>query len=188
MTVTVTAVVLCGGGSIRFGADKTRQPLGETTVLGHLVDSLPLDWSVVAVGTPRPLEREVTWSREDPPGGGPLAGIAAGVRGVTTDVVVVIAGDMPFAGPWAARLVDTLAAAPATNAVTARDGDQRPNPLLTAYRTDALREALPHDPAGGSARLLLQAIAHEGMLVPDEESLDVDTPEALEAARHRLGP
>ena len=184
----MTAVVLCGGGSTRFGADKTSQPLGETTVLEHLVDSLPLDWSVVAVGTPRPLEREVTWTREDPPGGGPLAGIAAGICGVTTDVVVVIAGDMPFAGPWAARLVDTLDADPTTNAVTARDGGQRANPLLTAYRTDALREALPHDPSGGSARLLLQAIAHEGLLVPDEESLDVDTPEALEAARHRLGP
>lgn len=186
--MTVTAIVLCGGGSVRFGADKTRQVLGDSTVLEHLVDALPLDWSVVAVGTPRPLAREVTWTREDPPGGGPLAGIAAGIRGVTADVVVVIAGDMPFAGPWAARLVDTLDADPTTNAVTARDGDQRANPLFTAYRTDALREALPHDPSGRSARLLLEAIAHEGLLVPDEESLDVDTPEALEAARRRLGP
>ena len=186
--MTVTAVVLCGGGSTRFGADKTSQPLGETTVLDHLVDSLPTTWAVVAVGTPRPLGRAVAWAREDPPGGGPLAGIAAGIRGVTADVVVVIAGDMPFAGPWAVRLVDALAGCPDVGAVTSRDGDDRANPLLTAYRTDALREALPHDPSGGSARFLLQAIEHESLLVPDEESLDVDTPEALEAARHRLGP
>jgi len=190
--VNVTAVVLCGGGSIRFGADKTRQPLGAApgavTVLDHLIDSLAAEWNIVAVGPPRPLGRDVSWTRENPAGGGPVAAISAGLRHVTTELVVVIAGDMPFAGAPAARLVEGLAADPTTDAVTARDGEGRTNPLLTAYRSEALRRALPSDPAGAPARFLLGRVRHTTLSVPDEESLDVDTPEALEVARHRLAP
>jgi len=188
--VNVTAILLCGGGSTRFGADKTRQPLGDSTVLDHLLDSLVPGWGVVAVGPPRPLRREVTWAREVPPGGGPLAGISAGMRHVSTDLVVVLAGDMPFAGTTATQLVATLVADAdaVTDAVTAVDGDGRTNPLLTAYRSEALRRAQPRDPAGPPARLLLQTIRHTTLAVPDEQSLDVDTPEALERARHRLDP
>ena len=189
-SVSVTVIVLCGGGSTRFGADKTCQPLGDSTVLDHLLDSLVPGWDVVAVGPPRPLRREVTWTREVPPGGGPLAGISAGMRHVSTDLVVVLAGDMPFAGTTATQLVATLVADAdaATDAVTVVDGDGRTNPLLTAYRSEALRRALPRDPAGAPARLLLQTIRHTTLAVPDEQSLDVDTPETLERARHRLDP
>lgn len=186
--MSVTAIVLCGGGSTRFGADKTRQRLGASTVLDHLVASLAPQWSVVAVGPPRPLGREVTWAREDPAGGGPLAGIASGMRHVATELVVVLAGDMPFAGAPAARLVAALIADPRPDAVTALDGDGRSNPLLTAYRSAEVRRALPSDPAGAPARLLLDTLEHTTLRVPDEESLDVDTPDALEVARHRLAP
>ena len=34
----------------------------------------------VVVADPRPTARPVHWSREDPPGGGPVAALAAGVR------------------------------------------------------------------------------------------------------------
>ena len=186
--MSVTAIVLCGGGSTRFGADKTRQPLGGSTVLDQLVDSLPAEWSVVAVGPPRPLARDVTWAREAPPGGGPLAAVAVGMAHAATDLVVVLAGDMPFAGSSATRLVDALTADPATDAVSARDGTGRTNPLLTAYRGEVLRRSLPADPVGAPARLLLASITHTTLLVADEQSLDVDTPEALEHARHRLAP
>lgn len=189
--VPVTALVLCGGGSTRFGpdADKTDASLGSTSVLGRLLAGLPGEWDVVAVGPPRPLERHVTWAREDPPGAGPLAGVAAGMRHVTTRTVVILAGDMPFAGPWAVRLAGALAAGASLDAVAAvvggGDGDKRPNPLFAAYRSDVLRRSLPPDPAGAAARRLLDVRAVATLEVPPEAGLDVDTPQALEQARQQ---
>lgn len=184
----ITAIVLCGGESRRFGRDKTRQPLGETSVLDRLIMALPADWVVVAVGVPRQLSRPVTWAREDPPGGGPLAGIASGLACATTNVVVVVAGDMPFASGAAVRLADALGDDPSVDAVVALDGAGRQNPLLAAYRSDAVRAAMPPQPGGAPARLLLTAIRHTTLRVDDDEALDVDTPQALDHARHRLEP
>ena len=48
-----------------------------------------------------------------------------------------------------------------------------------------MREALPDPPADAPARSLL-ALAHTTVAVDDADALDVDTPEALAAARHRL--
>ncbi len=187
--MTVTAVVLCGGQSRRLGRDKTAEALGDTTVLDHLLDALPQAWLVVVVGATRPTTRPVTWAREDPPGGGPLAATAAGLALATGDLIVVIAGDMPFAAPAASRLVSALVTAiendAGLDAVTASDGDGRPNPLLTAYRTEVVRHALPSDPAGRPARWLLDRVRAGTLAVDAHEALDVDTAEALAEARRR---
>ena len=179
-----TVVVLCGGDSTRLGTDKIAAPLGGTTVLDHLLDALPPSWPVVAVGPERPTRRSVRWTREAPPGGGPVAGVAAGLDRVETELLVIVAGDMPFAGPAAVLLADALRRDPGTDAVAAVDHDQ-PNPLLAAYRAARLREVLPHPPQGRPARALLD-LTHTLLAVGDEAVTDVDTPEALEAARHRL--
>lgn len=179
-----TVVVLCGGRSTRLGTDKIAAPLGATTVLDHLLDALPPTWSVVAVGPVRPTHRTVRWTRESPAGGGPTAGVAAGLALVESELVVVVAGDMPFAGPAAVRLAQALRDDPATDAVAAVDHD-RPNPLLAAYRSARLRQVLPDPPHGRPGRALL-GLTHTLLAVGEEAVLDVDTPEALAAARHRL--
>jgi CTP:molybdopterin cytidylyltransferase MocA len=92
---------------------------------------------------------------------------------------------MPYAADIAGRLASTLRADAATDGVVAVDTGGRPNPLLAAYRTAALRHALPDPPADAPARSLL-AVAHTTLPVDEADSLDVDTPEALAAARHRL--
>jgi molybdopterin-guanine dinucleotide biosynthesis protein A len=183
--VDATALVLCGGESRRLGIDKTTAELGGTSVLDRLLDALPASWPVVAVGPERATDRAVRWTREMLPGGGPVAAVAGGLPSVATDLVVVLAGDMPFAAPSAIRLVGVLNGDATTDAVAAREASGRTNPLLAAYRTDALRAALPWPPEGQPARSLL-AVAHTTLDVPEEDALDVDTPEALEAARHRL--
>jgi molybdopterin-guanine dinucleotide biosynthesis protein A len=188
--VDTTALVLCGGDSRRLGsdgADKTAAPLGATTVLDQLLDALPAEWPVVAVGLERPTRRSVRWTRESPAGGGPVAAVAAGLPLVDTDLLVVLAGDMPFAAGAATRLAATLHDDPTTDAVVAADPGGRPNPLLAAYRATALRDALPHPPANAAARSLL-AVAHATAPVGERDSLDVDTPEALAAARRRVEP
>ena len=95
--VTTTAVVLCGGESRRFGSDKTRADLDGVPVLDVLLSSLPPGWDVLCVGPERPTSREaVRWTREDPPGGGPVAGLAAALTVVDSPVTVLLGGDMPY--------------------------------------------------------------------------------------------
>lgn len=186
---TVAAVVLCGGQSRRFGSDKTQAAYAGGTVLDALLTALPGDWEVVCVGPQRRVSRPARWTVEDPPGGGPLAGIAAGLAATTptVEVVVVLAGDLPAAGPAAGRLLDHLRAAPASmDAVAAVDDHGRENPLLAAYRATALRATLPADPANRPARTLLDALAHQTLRVSTTESHDVDTPADLDALRRRL--
>lgn len=177
----VTVVVLAGGRSRRFGSDKLAAPLGRQTVLQAVLSSLPAPWPVVVVGPARECDRAVTWAREQPPGGGPLAGVAAGIEQVGTPLVAVVAGDMPYAGPALVGLVDTLRAGPPeVAAAVARDDAGWANPLLAAYRTAAVREALPVPAADRPAKLLL-GLAHLEVPVSGRAARDVDTPADLAA-------
>jgi molybdopterin-guanine dinucleotide biosynthesis protein A len=184
-----TVVVLAGGRAVRFGSDKLAARLDGMPLLDHLLLALPADWPVVVVGGERQVPRSVVWAREDPPGGGPLAGIAAGVEHVGSELVAVVAGDMPHAAPALVELAGVLRTAPpeVTGAV-ARDREDVPNPLLAVYRTAAVRGALPADPRGVPARSLLD-LPHSSVAVPGVAALDVDTPADLDELAHRAaGP
>ena len=183
----VTVVVLAGGTSRRFGTDKLAAPLGDSTVLDRLLQALPAWWPVVLVGPTRPTGRpDAVWVREQPSGGGPLAGVAAAAAVAATDVVAVVAGDMPFAAPALATLVAALdASGPDVGGAVARV-DGRVNALLAAYRVNALRAVLPGSPHGLPARTLL-TVAHVEVAVAAGLARDVDTPDDLEAARTHLG-
>ncbi len=175
----VTVVVLAGGTSRRFGADKLGARLHGSTVLETVVASLPASWPVVVVGPPRDCGRPVTWTRENPTGGGPLAGVAAGVVRVRTRLVAVVAGDMPYAGPALERLVAALRTAPPeVGGVVATDDAGFANPLLAAYRTSAVRAALPIPAANRPAKLLLE-VPHVEVFVTGPAGRDVDTPADL---------
>ena len=183
----VAVVVLAGGGSRRFGSDKLAAPLRGSTVLDETLAGLPVGWPVVVVGGRRTTSRSVTWTREEPPGGGPLAAVAAGLALVSADVVAVVAGDMPDAGRALAELVDTLRAAPdEVDAVIGTDGGGVANPLLAAYRTEAVRALLRAcgSAHGRPARLLLD-LAHTELRVDASAARDVDLPADLDDLRDR---
>jgi molybdopterin-guanine dinucleotide biosynthesis protein A len=182
----VTAVVLCGGSARRFGRDKTRADLAGTPVLDHVLAGLPGHGPVVCVGSPRPVPRDVSWCQEDPPGGGPLAALAASLPLVRSTALVLLGGDMPYAARAAPSLVAALDAAPDADAAVGRDGGGRVQPLLAAYRTAALAGAVPSDPAGMPLMRLLNTLSVVSVPVDAVTALDVDTPDDLERARHRL--
>ena len=184
----MTAIVLCGGAGRRFGGDKTRADLAGIPVLDHVLDGLPSDWPVICVGDPRLTRRPVRWCREDPPGGGPVAAIAAALRHVDSPVVVVLGGDMPHAAGPAPDLASRLAQGPDLEAVLGSDGDGRLQPLLAAYRTEALRGAVPQPAAGAALMRLLDSLRTLVVPLPEGAALDVDTTEDLDRARHRLDP
>lgn len=184
----MTGVVLCGGAGRRFGGDKTRADLAGSPVLDHVLDGLPATWPVICVGEPRHTGRPTAWCRERPPGGGPVAAIAAALPHVGTPVVVLLGGDMPYAAGPAPGLVSRLADAPDVDAVLGSDGEGRLQPLLAAYRTSALRAALPDPAAGTPLMRLVDLLATVVVDLPEGSAVDVDTAEDLEAARHRLDP
>jgi molybdopterin-guanine dinucleotide biosynthesis protein A len=188
-------VVLAGGTSRRMGGgDKTALDLGAGhSVLGHLVHALGPSVPLVIVGPPRALEREVLWARESPTGGGPLAGLAAGLAALDTrpgsaDWVVALAGDQPFAAEAVPELLAAVAGADVeVDAVMGTDADGRLQPLLAAYRRAVLRDRLRGPATGSSMHSLLDRLAVRTVTLPARALLDVDDPAALAAARRAMG-
>ncbi|QIM21793.1 NTP transferase domain-containing protein [Phycicoccus sp. HDW14] len=183
----VTVVVLAGGGSRRFGSDKLAADLGGVTVLDHLLARLPVGWPLVLVGPPRDTARpDARWVLEDPPGGGPLAGVATGAAAVGTALLVVVAGDMPHAAEAVPGLLAALdAAGPDVAAAVAVDDDGHANPLLAAYRSAAVREALPGPAHDAPAKRLLR-LSHTEVRVTGHRGRDVDTAADLERLRREV--
>jgi MobA-like NTP transferase domain len=77
------AIVLAGGTGRRLdGVDKADLDMAGATLLERAVESVASADRVVGVADPRPLPRRVVWTREKPPGTGPVATIAAGLAKV----------------------------------------------------------------------------------------------------------
>jgi len=191
---SVVAVVLAGGSSRRWGGvDKTATDLDGAPLLVHVARGLPPAVPVVVVGPPdHPAARSAElaaaiWTREDPPGGGPVAGLAAActvLPAAATDLVL-LAGDQPFAVP---RLLDRLSTSGA-DVVLGVDPDGRVQPLLAAYRVPPLCALLSRDdtePAGRSLRWVLSGLRQVLLPVTAREAFDLDAPDDLGTARALL--
>ncbi|GAA4832723.1 molybdenum cofactor guanylyltransferase [Saccharopolyspora rosea] len=187
MTVAFAAVVLAGGSARRLGGvDKLLLPVAGRTLLQSALDAVSGADPVVAVGPPRAVDAPVVWTREDPPGGGPLAGIDAGLRALpaTTSLVAVLAGDHPdVTATTVARLRAAVADAPRAVGAVLTDGV--PQWLVGVWRVDALLRAMPSQPVGLPVRSALAPL--DPVLVPATgfEASDVDTPRDLRDARTR---
>jgi molybdopterin-guanine dinucleotide biosynthesis protein A len=183
------ALVLAGGQARRLaGADKPAVLIGGRTLLDRAVAAVAAAGRVVVVGPPRPLDHDVEWCQEDPPGGGPVAAIAAGLPRTTAEVVVVLAADLPYVAPAVPVLVRTLAESGADLAMLA-DDTGRANHLAAAWRRAALEAALAAtaQPRGAAVRSLLTAVTV--VLVPDDAGWgrDCDTWDDVAAARAEEG-
>lgn len=182
MVTPWTAVVLSGGLSRRLGFDKTQVSIAGRRLIDRVLDAIPASVPIVVVGPDPHAARAVTLVREDPPGGGPAAAVAAAVAIVDTEVVGVIAADMPFGVDAVRRLLPHLEA---DAVVPVTDG--HPQPLCAVYRTAALR-ALEVDP-GSSMRQVLAKLQVQYVPTESADFVDVDTPADLASARERLaGP
>ncbi|MFD4257228.1 NTP transferase domain-containing protein [Streptomyces sp. NPDC058534] len=189
------AVVLAGGAARRLGgADKPGLRVGGRALLDRVLAACAGARTTVVVAGPRPTARPVTWAREDPPGGGPLAALAAGLRHTTAEYVVVLSADLPFLGePTVARLLSALAASEA-DGVLLTDADGRDQPLVAAYRASAVRRELAAlarereegtDLTGMPLRRLTGALRLTR--VPDAvASFDCDTWDDIATARARI--
>ncbi|HZV25374.1 MAG TPA: hypothetical protein VFG00_03705, partial [Acidothermaceae bacterium] len=81
------------------------------------------------------------------------------------------------------KLIDALARAQADAAMLVDDAGRR-QPLLAAYRTDALRRcSAGRDWRGASVRALTEGLTVVEVAAVGDEALDCDTPEQLTAAQ-----
>ena len=179
------AVVLSGGRGTRLGGvDKGDLQIGGKRLIDRVLDALVVARRVVVVGPPLEVEAEVLWTREEPAGGGPVAGLAAGLTLVEEEVVVVVAVDMPFVTK---SVVTRLVAASSgrDGAILCNGGDQY---LCGAYAAEALRANLRSLKAiqGASMRRLLEGLSLERVTDP-AASWDCDTWEQVERARLQEG-
>jgi molybdopterin-guanine dinucleotide biosynthesis protein A len=192
------AVVLAGGRGTRLGgADKPGLVVGQRTLLGSVVWAVTEAGAsrVVVVGPQRPASsgpgargaEQVRYTREDPPGGGPVPALRRGLAEVSAPDVVLLAADLPFLRPvHVTRLLAALAG-PAARGAALLDASGQPQWLASGWPAAVLRTALEGYP-GRSLRGVLGPL--DPVLLPDETAagepppwLDCDTADDLRVAR-----
>lgn len=164
------AIVLAGGAARRMGGVDKPSVLVAGRSMRDRVLAAVADADVrIVVGPPGPVPAGVRVAREDPPGGGPVAAVAAGLALLPSSVTVVavLAGDLPLLtgraiGALRHRLAD---ADPPADGVCFVDDEGRRQSLCGVWRVSALRAALGRlaaarggSVAGASLRTLLAEV------------------------------
>nr|WP_234439883.1 NTP transferase domain-containing protein [Streptomyces bicolor] len=186
------AVVLAGGAARRLGgADKPGVLVGGRALLDRVLAACADARTTVVVADPRPTARPVAWAREDPPGGGPLAALDAGLRHTTAERVVVLSADLPFLDEGTVgRLLAALRTS-GTDGALLTDADGRDQPLVAAYRSSAVRRELASlaDVGGRLTGLPLRRLTGALDLTRVQDpvaSFDCDTWDDIATARARI--
>lgn len=134
MADVAAVIVIAGGRSRRFGADKLQHRIGGRTLLERAVDAARACAPVVVVGAGQIPHRVAVAVSEWPRWGGPCAAIAAGV-----DALAGVAGEVIL---LSADLVDPEAAVAVLQSAAAgvlADADGRPQWLLARVPLGSLR-------------------------------------------------
>lgn len=204
---TFDAIVLAGGAGTRLGGvSKPDVELdGRRLIDGSLI-AVSDAREIVVVGdvdVPSGVHRTL----EDPPLGGPVAGVAAGVESLGTAAApvapwtVLLACDLADPLPGLGRLIAAWAWAQRLEDVDTddhdgwclADSDGRPQWLTGIYRTDSLRRALDRlgPPRDASMKDLLAESTLVTVPAADDDVADIDTwtdharwVERLTAERH----
>ena len=172
----ITAIVLAGGRSTRFGADKLAATLvaadgrPRASVLAATIRSiLAISDSVVVAGAALPADLEpgdvpVELVADAEPFGGPLVALARVLERATPapwDLAIVVGGDMPRLVPGVLiRMTDVLDVDPSVDAVYL-GAPRTPAAIATSSPEPPRRQVLPLairvQPAARAAREAVQA-------------------------------
>ena len=188
----VTAIVLAGGRSSRFGRDKLAEPIDGRPLLDHAIQAVRPVASrilvVVAPGAAPALPTGTTLVHDPTPFEGPLAGLLAGLREADDPVVLAVGGDTPdLVVAVVESMLEALDSAGADAVVLEHDGRARPLPMVLRREPAAAAAAGLY--AQGERRLraltevLATSVIPEGAwqaLDPEALTLrDIDTPADL---------
>jgi molybdopterin-guanine dinucleotide biosynthesis protein A len=128
------------------GADKPALRVAGQSMLTRVLAAVhDADPRVVVGRVPPDLPVHVEATREDPPGGGPVAATAAGLALVPAGVTftALLAADLPLLTGEAVDVLRlTVESAPPMQGAVYRDAQGRRQSLCGVWRTAALRDAL----------------------------------------------
>jgi molybdopterin-guanine dinucleotide biosynthesis protein A len=200
----VTAIVLAGGRSTRFGEDKLKVEVDGRPLLHRAIDAVAgvADEVVVVVGADVPdpalppyVPVPVVVARDAVAGHGPLAGLAAGLAAASRPLALLVGGDQPALRPALLReLLRRLGAGADSEAfdIVGLEEDGQLRPLPVALRVASVRPAADAALAAGTrslvglfGRLRVETLAPDQWraLDPRGDSLrDVDTRNDLPSA------
>ena len=192
----ITGIVLAGGRSTRFGADKLAASLGGATVLDRAIAAVAAVAGEVLVVGSTGEHRNARTIADPEPFGGPLQAVAGALDEVATRDAILVAGDMPSLVPEVlALLADVLAARPDIDAFVLADPHDpvRRQPVPVALRVEPSRAAARTALDAGDRSLvrLLGRLRVEDVpfdrwrgLDPEARTLvDIDLPEDLDDLR-----
>lgn len=187
----VAAIVVGGGGGERLGGvSKPDLTLGGVRLIDRVCGALLEACGAGCVAVVPPAVRVpygVRRTLEDPPNGGPLAGIDAGLRALSVGgdiLVVVVSVDAPGVGAFLPALLEP-ALGEGSDGRIAVGGDPEPfdQYLMGVYRAGALRCVLDEavdslgSVRGVGVRRVLRALEVERVSVGADACRDIDTPE-----------
>lgn len=206
MTVRHDACILAGGLARRLGGrDKPGLRVSGRPLVESVAAAVPGAARLIVVGPPRPGLPHAIFRREDPPGGGPVPALRAGLAEVTAPWVALLAADLPF---LTAGHVDALldaagagegretapyagtgtppggageAGGPRAGAVLLDDGG-REQWLAGVWRAESLARALARY-EGRSLHGLLAPLAPVTLHLTGQPWFDCDTMDDLQRAR-----
>jgi molybdopterin-guanine dinucleotide biosynthesis protein A len=176
------AIVLAGAASRRLGgADKATVEIAGRTLLETALTAAHGAERIIVAGPRRNVPGDVVWVEEDPPGGGPVAAIAAALAQVREQWCLVLASDLPAVVGAVPRLL--MAASDAEVAVLMAGG--RRNYLAAAWQSAALRGAVDRLDRvdGAAARELFAGVEVRDVIDEEDWGRDLDTWDDIERAR-----
>jgi molybdopterin-guanine dinucleotide biosynthesis protein A len=172
----VSAIVLAGGRSSRFGRDKLVEPIDGVPLLAHALDAVArVATEIVVAGGDAPTTTGIAIPirsvRDPQPDGGPLVGVLAGLEAAREPTALVVGGDMPRLEPAVlAMLIRALAAAEpdAVDACVLAHRD-RIQPLPIVVRTGAATVAAQRGLGRGSRSLYAWLDGMRVHALPEQE-------------------
>ena len=171
------AVLLAGGRAVRLdGADKASVEYRGRTLLEHTIEALVDASEVVVVGAPVPTTRPVTFTRENPRYGGPVAALLTGRDALVREPVTlgVLAVDMPWVTPWTFRRLHEAAAGHDGAFLTDASGRRQLAGVLDVALLDRIRP--DHEGQHGMAlHRLLAPLDLTTVPAVGEEAVDIDS-------------
>lgn len=200
------AIILGGGRSKRMGENKALVRVGPTSLLANVALSLA-DAQHLAIVAPASVVEDafrgaqeselrpgqVIQTLEDPPFGGPVAGIAAGVTALSQTPyparnVAIFACDLPGASLGFSRLREhTEALGESIDGVCAIDPNGRKQWLMGIYSRDFLTNRLAElgEARAASVREFVRPARLRLVKMPLDATSDLDGPE--DVALYRAG-
>lgn len=186
------AVILAGGAARRLGGrDKARLALAGRSLLERALAAAQraeLTGPFVVVGPPIPLDLmpgTVAFTREDPPGGGPVAALYAGRDALASSVtdVLIWAVDMPGVDAGALTTLRMHAEGGVDGSVMcAPDGRRQ---LAYAVRCAALDRERPPETTDAAVHRLFAGFDLVEWWAAAEQAADIDTVADLQVAIER---